>query len=224
MGPLIEGIAGSSKVLASDAYKWFEYLKGQNTRRLKLHYQNSPKVGLPDRISTAFVGGGSHWFVEFQFGTTSDIYLSEWLPSEGMSFDRRKTHYFHIGRDTTHLDDASLSVTEAGEKLASVLHELAEFARKHDHLKHWAVNFNNAITTLESSEPQESDEFLPVGAYSVKAHQLILGSFASWVFGGMGSWSDLAFNDEDQEHYESLSETLYTALCDAIVSGVNSFS
>lgn len=24
----IEGIAGSTKVMASDAYKWFEYLKG----------------------------------------------------------------------------------------------------------------------------------------------------------------------------------------------------
>ena len=223
MDPPVEEIAGSTKVIASDASKWFEYLKGQGAKKLKLYYKTSSHSDLPDHISTAFVGGGSQWLIEVQFETTSDLYLSEWYPTKEMRLDKRKTHCVRFNPDMTHLDDVSDSVKTSREKLSKVLQELAEFAGKFDYAKHWVANFNNALSTLQEFEPQQTDEFIPVGIYSKESRQLIAGAFSSWVFGGMGSWNDLAFSGNDQEYYTSLSEELYLTLCQAIVSGVNSY-
>jgi len=219
----IEGIAGSTKLLASDAHKWFTYLKDRGTKKLKLHYRTSSQLDLPDYISAAFIGGGSHWLVEVQFETSSDLYLSEWTPSEDVGLDRMKTHYVRLEHDMTHLDDSSLSVTKSREELSTVLEDLCEFAGKFDYSQHWVENFNNSKKMMKEFEPQSSDEFLPSGIFSKEARQLIAGAFASWVFGGMGSWNDLAFSGEDQERYTSLSDKLYSTLCQAIVSGVNSY-
>jgi hypothetical protein len=223
LDPPIEGIAGSTKILASDANKWFIYLKGQNTRKLKLHYQSTSQIDLPDPISAAFLGGGSHWLVEVQFDSSSDLYLSEWVPSEDIKLDTRKIHYVRLERDVTHLRDSTLSVGKSREKLRDVLQELSEFAGKFDHSKHWAVNFNNALSALETFEPSASDEFLPAGIYSKEARQLIEGAFASWVFGGMGSWNDMSFDGDNQDRYQLLSGDLYSTLCNVIVSGINSY-
>ncbi len=221
--PVME-IAGSTKVLASDASKWFDYLKGQGAKKLKLYYKTSSHSDLPDHISTAFVGGGSQWLIEVQFETTSDLYLSEWYGTKEMGLDTRKTHCVRFNPDMTHLDDVSDSVKKLRENLGKVLQELTEFAGKFDYAKHWVANFNYALSTLKGFEPQKTDELIPAGIYSNEARQLIEAAFrSSGVFGGMGSWNDLAFSGNDQEYYTSLSAELYLTLCQAIVSGVNSY-
>lgn len=220
--PPIEGIAGSSKVLASDAFQWFEYLKHQGAKGLKLHYESSSRTDFPDHITSAFVGGGSRWFVEVQFENTSDLYLSEWSPSEDYGLDKRKNHYLRFERDLNHLDTHSTTIREPREKLTAVLQELIEFTERFDDTQHWSENFKNYLAILQEYEPLEADEFLPAGIYNKESRQLIEAANASWVFGGMGSFNDLSFNDPDQELYLSLSDKLYRSICDAIVSAVNS--
>ena len=222
----IDGIAGSTKVLASDTNKWFKYLSDQGAKQLKLYYKTASHSDLPDHISTAFVGGGSQWLIEVQFDTSSDLYLGEWYPSTDVGLDTRKTHCVRLNRDMTHLDDISESVEKSREKLSKILQELTEFAGKFDYAQNWVNNFNNALTTLHEFEPSPSDEFLPAGIYSKEAHQLIQGAFASWVFGGMGSWNDMvhmAMSSEGHERHTKLSEELYLTMCNTIVSGVNSY-
>jgi hypothetical protein len=218
-----EGIAGSNKVLATNANKWFKYLNDKGAKRLKLFYKKSNQIDLPDHISTAFDGGGSQWIIEAQFETTSDLYLTEWYPSTKFKLDTRKTHVVRFNRDTIHLDDISEPVRIAREKLSKKLQQLSEFASKYDYSQHWVENFKSALMTLLEFKPQASDEFLPADIYSTEARQLIQGAFASWVFGGMGSWNDMSFSGTDQAVYESLSEDLYTSLCNAIVAAVNSY-
>jgi len=105
-----------------------------------------------------------------------------------------------------------------------VLQELAEFAGKFDYSKHWVANFNYSLKALNEFEPEDSDDLIPAGIYSKEARQLIETAFrSSGVFGGMGSWNDLVFSGADQEYYTSLSAELYSTLCQAIVSGVNSY-
>jgi len=222
--PPIEGIAGSSKILASDTSKWFSYLKDQGAKKLKLYFKKSEQSDLPDHISSAFVGGGSHWFIEVQFDSTSDLYLSEWIPSGDIGNDTRKTHYLRFNRDLTPIDDTSLSVSEAREKLRAVLQELSDFVGGFEHTKHWMGNFEYAIHTLKEFEPQVADEFLPAGIYSKEAHQLLQAAFASWVFGGMGSFNDMAhmaMSSDNHKSHAQLSEELYSAICDAVVSASN---
>ena len=218
----IEGIAGSDKVLASDANKWFDYLKGGNAKRIKLHYRSSSQTELPDHISSAFVEGGSQWFVEVQYKDKSHLYLSGWVPSEGSV--SHKTHCVLLERDLDHLEDLAPSVSESRTQIGKVLENLSEFAGRFDHTQNWADNFNNSLKTLNDFEPIESDDFIPSGIYSRDTRQLIETAFrSSGVFGGMGSWNDLAFSGADQEQYTAFSKELYSTLCQAIVSGVNSY-
>jgi hypothetical protein len=221
VNPPIEGIAGSSKVLASDTSKWFSFLKNHGAKKLKLFYRNAEQFDLPDHISTAFVGGGSQWFIEVQYDNTSDLYLSDWTSTESMP---GKTHYLCFNRGIKHLAHHSLSVKESREKLRTILRELSQFAS--EHVKSWVSNFENPLTTLDMFSPDASDEFLPAGIYSKSAHQLIEAAFRSDVFGGMGSWNDTAHmihSEENQKIHAKLSEELYLIKNNAIVSGVNSY-
>ena len=214
----IEGIAGSEKVLASDAYKWFKYLKDQEANRIKLHYKPGSQTELPDHISSAFVGGGSQWFVEVQFEDKSHLYLS----AEGSV--SHKDHYVLLERDLDHLENLAPSVSESRKQIGKVLENLSMFAGRFDHTQNWAENFNNSLESLNEFEPEDSEDFIPSGIYSKEARQLIESVLrSSGVFGGMGSWNDLAFSGENQGQYTALSEELYSTLCQAIVSGVNSY-
>ena len=220
----IEGIVGSSKVLAPDASQWFEYLKSHGAKKLKLHYATSPRTDIPDHITSAFVGGGSEWFAEVQFENTSDLYLSEWCPSEDYGLDRRRNHYLRFEKDVDHLDTLSSSISKSREKLTAVLQELIEFTSRFDYTQHWSENFKNCLVILQEYEPIDYDELLPAGIYQKESRQLIEAAYASWVFGGMGSFNDLSFNGSDQELYMSLSDRLYKSVCGALVSSINEVS
>jgi hypothetical protein len=216
-------IAGSVRVLATDVSKWYRYLQNKNAVRLKLHYHTASHSDLPDHVSAAFVGGGSHWLIEVQYENNSEIYLSEWIPSEEWQLDTRKTHYVRIETSTPHLEDVIIPIEKARKNLDDVLHELVKFAGKFEYSKNWADYFTRSRKVLTEFTPDASDDFLPAGIYSLKSHQLIQAVFSSWCFGGMGSWNDLAFNGKDQELYESLSGQLYTVLCDSLVTAVNTY-
>jgi len=216
-------LAGSTRNLAKDAYQWYKIIKEQGAKRIRLHYQPFNQLEIPDYINAAFVGGGSHWLIELQFAEESDLYLCDWVPSQYSGVDRRKIHYVRIERDIDHLDDTCPSISDSRKQLKSVLEQLVKFAGKFEHSAHWVSNFEHSLATLQEFEPFTSDEFLPAGIYSKEGHQLIQGAFASWVFGGMGSWNDVSFSGADQERYELLSKNLYSILCNAIVSGVNSY-
>ena len=186
--------------------------------------ESRSQTGLPDHISAAFVGGGSRWFVEVQFDDKSHLYLGGWVPTEGPVSDSWKTHFVRLELDLNHLEYPATTVTESREKIARVLRPLIDFTKRFEHIKNWADNFDNSLKTLTEFEPQASDDFIPSGIYSKEARQLIETAFRSWVFGGMGSWNDLAFNGEDHEQYGVLTGKLYEAVCIAIVSGVNSYT
>lgn len=213
------GIVGSKVVIASDASNWFAYLKERDAKRVRLHYKSSTHPDLPDHISVAFAGGGSHWFVEVQYEEKSHLYSSELISGTHSSL---KKPIVLLERDLDYLEDSS-SVSDAREKLGQVLNNLISFAQRFENTQHWAKNFTISRKTLTEFEPQKSDDFIPYDVYSKDARQLIETAFRSWVFGGMGSWIDLAFSGTDQDTYTTLSQELYKAVCNAIVSGVNSY-
>ena len=77
--------------------------------------------------------------------------------------------------------------------------------------------------TFESSYNLNETDFIPRNCLSIEAEQLISACFTGWVFGGMGSWNDMAFGREMEEEYHRVSDLLYTAICNAIVAAVNSY-
>ncbi|MGY5876105.1 MAG: hypothetical protein RTU30_10190 [Candidatus Thorarchaeota archaeon] len=213
----LEDVAGSTRVIAPDAFSWFSYLKDQDADRVKLQYQPSSHPDLPDHIAAAFVGGGSSWFVEVQLGDASHIYTEMSLGTQP-----NKTAFTRLRGDFDHLED-SLSISSARDRLDKVLQGLIEFTEEFEVTQHWSEIFKRSRHALTQLQSSRTDEFILNGVYSIEVRQLIEAGFSSDVFGGMGSFSDLGFSGSVQENYSSLSEELYAAICYAILSGVNSY-
>ena len=118
------------------------------------------------------------------------------------------------------LDDEIPSVMDAKNQLKKVLEELASFAGKFAYSKNWADNFNNYKSQLDEPVPEAYEELFPSSIMDSDNRQLLIASFHSNVFGGMGSWNDMAFGKE-QEKYEQLSNKLYKTIQTGIMAAVN---
>ncbi len=219
--PPVEGISGSIRTIASNASEWFKYLKDRDARRVRLHFQNPTWQSIRVRYDSPLLRAGENWFVEVQYDDGSDLYLTDYNPPKDNFMSPVKRYYVLLEHDSDHFEDDILSVTEARSKLGSVLKRLSEFAGRFEYTRHWVDNFNSSLITLENYEPSEDDDFLPPGVYSQEARQLIATIFASGFFGGMGSWSDFAFNGADEDLYQSLTSELYVSLCEALVSSAS---
>ena len=109
---------------------------------------------------------------------------------------------------------------------AQALSEIAQFAFQQN-LPYWGGIFQKALETLHSDHPEENhpmEKDIPCQNYPLIARQVIFSAFSSWVFGAMGSWNDLGFEDRQVEHtYDRLSENLYRITVQALLEGVNSY-
>ncbi|MBN1209223.1 MAG: hypothetical protein JXB05_30475 [Myxococcaceae bacterium] len=107
--------------------------------------------------------------------------------------------------------------------LASALEAVREFSERHE-LRYWSKHFRRCLLRL-SLEPQpleDVQELLQLVGVPVPAVQLVNAAMASEVFGGMGSWNDLAFDGPDAEEYQRLSNRLLLAVKAALRAGLNS--
>ncbi len=211
--PLEIGIVGSSRTIASSAENWFNVLQENGARRILIQYHNTPFSTIPDHYDQAFIRTGSIWGVEVRF----DEYSHRYHKVDGSSritFVRSIPEYRHSGD--------SPSVDEARQRLGAVLDSLSELTHKADHTQHWFEIFNRARQCLDASQRLTVFDFIPDGTYSETAMRLLDASFASWVFGGEGSWNDDTFQGADMDRYDMLTLELYLAICYAMVAVVNS--
>jgi hypothetical protein len=61
----------------------------------------------------------------------------------------------------------------------------------------------------------------PDGCLTPLAIWLLDACQSAWVFGGMGSWNDMAFQGEVQVEYVRMSERLFLTLNEAIQAAAN---
>jgi len=83
------------------------------------------------------------------------------------------------------------------------------------------------LIRMKADEPVsqiDEKDWLPGIGHSLAARQIYAAACQSWVFGGMGSWNDLVFQDPiENSEYEDLSRQLYEAINSGIELSVNSF-
>lgn len=95
---------------------------------------------------------------------------------------------------------------------------------KSNKLTNWEKIFQNANACLSTTNPDElmQDNYLPEDCFSLEAKQILTACSTAWVFGGMGSWSDLS-QVNDYDLYSRLTANLWDTLCKSIAAAINSY-
>lgn len=214
-------------VIASNPTDWFQYLKKDGCKNLRLYFEHSSDESFAkDHKLAGLVGGGGLWLIEAVYDTYSNLWSYRWEVSDQNAIDGKiwTVNYGLIKakQETIYIQN---NIQNIKEKLRNTLTDIAHFAFSQN-LPNWGELFEKARHTLESRTPGSNyfnNDLLPLDKYSLSARQLLYAAGQAFVFGGMGSWNDLGFEkNEDNETYDRLSEQLYSNIIDAIIAGTNS--
>ena len=213
-------------IAGNDPHEWFQFLKRSDCRELKAFYQHSKhEKQYKDYKLAGFVDGGGQWFVEAIYNDYSDFWYAHW--KVGNKEDPEEKIWlvtYEVVARKQQTKNVQFLLIESRKKLERILKEIELFARENN-LISWTDCFANALKTLNSEEPYQDSyysDIIVLKNYSKEAIQLIFAASKAWVFGGMGSWNDIAFNEkEKQKKYEQLSEELYESVITALLAGIN---
>jgi hypothetical protein len=115
-------------------------------------------------------------------------------------------------------------VDQATRNLQGALEKIKAFAVTHN-LDAWGESFSAALASISDSDPiiPYFPDLLPETLHPTLAvRRLLSGAFTGWVFGGMGTWNDIATIDEiDKLDYQVVTNELHTAICRAILAAAN---
>lgn len=215
-------------VLAEEPQSWFELLRKQGVEKVVLHYLSSGCDEFPDRQSSAFVGGGGRWVIEAIKGDRSDLWEARWK-TEGWEnahtsgFRIWEVYYILFAKDCNRLAYDYPMMDEVYNILKQTLIDITKFALRQECTAHFSEYYQHALEFLSSENPLEDLDWLPEG-FLLRAQQLVRACYEGWVFGGMGSWNDLVYDDETRVRYNKVSDNLYIGICLALIVAVNSFS
>jgi len=208
---------------------WFTFLKDNNCRRLSLGYSPTRNPRSPDYKLAGFVGGGGTWHIASSFSSYADYWLGRWQVTNQKARDNKiwKVTYGRVAAKEKLPKLQTNSLSTYRDKLEHVLKQIEAFALRHN-LEFWADYFRKGLEAMTSTAPINQTyhkDLLPNTGYSLEAKQLIAAAGQAWVFGGMGSWNDLSFDDmTENKEYERLSEELYAAINLCVEESVNSYS
>lgn len=214
-------------LVAGDPVQWFGYLKEDGCKALRLYFQYSDNQKFPDYQSAGMVGGGGSWHIEAHYGEYCNIWLSRWQVTQ--KDDPQKniwtTHYIQIAcrQQPTHMPCDLEAIKRVSMERFDAISRFAATQQ----LDSWHRIFSSACNVLNSEDPAQSDfqrTMIPEDNYSLIARQLLFAAVNAWVFGTMGSWNDLGFQDAKiQQQYEQLTYDLYDNVCVNILASVNSY-
>ncbi len=211
--------------IANSPDAWFAYLKAANVSAIRLLRapQNHPKIS--DRLSAGLVGGGEIWKMEaVQQSGKSAIWLSRWEVWNQNAPEQRIWRVSY--RRVSGVRSSATSVPDV-ESLAgrfrTALADIRQFSERHN-CGGFTSCFSKAIETLDSRGEKRygyHKDLAPDGCLPSLARWLLDACQSAWVFGGMGSWNDMAFQGEAQVEYDRTSEQLFLILNEAIQTAAN---
>ncbi|MFY0631210.1 MAG: hypothetical protein JXR05_12570 [Flavobacteriaceae bacterium] len=221
--------AGHKEVIvASSIQEWFQYLKKENVNKLLLVFR-SDNSKLSDHKTAGFIGGGGNWFIEAEKLEFSDFWQSKWEVNPNKE-DEEDYRVWNVTYGLTipnqkHFEHFKYDITNQKDKLRNTLLKISNFATSNENTTGWEKTFNNAIETLENKNPSFDyhKDLIPEGSLPIENLQLLIAATKSFVFGGMGSWNDIGwFENEDlTKKYDEISAELYQVMNESIIAAVN---
>ncbi len=216
-GPLARPVANSPD-------EWFAVLRERGAQTIRLSHTPGNDPGISDRMSAGFVGGGGSWCMEVLLDDgRSEFWLARWKVENRDAPDNRiwGVSYGCVasGASTT------LPQQELEDILARLRHSLTQihaFSSRHDYCSGFTACFERALESLdEGIRKGFHQDLAPEGQLPDASMRIFEACQHAWVFGGMGSWNDIWFEDAEQAEYDRVSEQLFTMINQAIPAAVN---
>lgn len=197
---------------ASDVGAWLQDARQREIDRYWLTIRN-PRVG------------EGQWFLLATSRQRSrEVWEASWTIGDREAADRRIWDVEYQGGPVVEeLVSPHPNIGASAQRLLVALKETEAFARDQQ-LDGWADWFADAQRLAEAEDPQPPyhADMLPALGFANPARRLLAVATRAWVFGGMGSWSDLSLEaGEDEDEYSRLSARLYSAVLAAFVAVVN---
>lgn len=224
------GKTQTEQTYAADPNDWLQKLRNDGCIGLRVSQQPINDPNISDRHSAAFAGGGGQWMIETVFGGHSDFWASRnaigdedhpdekiWHVTYGRVLQHRGPKQAAAARTT------SKSIRALTKDLDGVLGDAQKFAQGHD-LGEFATSFQKARATLASHAEPDLQGIAPLAFLTIEAARLLAAAQASYVFGGMGSWNDIGFDQNEQQSqdgYERISDDLFDVVNQSLVAAAN---
>ncbi|WP_421938771.1 hypothetical protein [Pedobacter sp.] len=223
-----KNIFSSSKLttIAENPLEWFAYLSGEGCQALRLYYEGSGSVSnSADHRMAGMIGGGRTWVIETIYPKFSDLWYGGWKVTKELASDKRiwSVEYRKV-EEEIQTRNLQLDLDKQRQLLSKTLVAIRDFASRICQ-ENYARVFLKALETLDNQNPETGfyhPDLLPEQVYSLEERQLLFAACRSWVFGGMGSWNDMALDDGQLgQEYQYLSSVLYSAINQAIIAALN---
>lgn len=212
------------RTFASTPREWLGTLVRDGVVRVRLGCAAGSDPAAADRMLAAFIGGGGTWYLELVRGDgQSDFLVADWQVHNQRAPDGRvwRTTYKQVAGPS--LSASVITIAQATSDLKAALDDAAAFAARQQ-LTNWHANFMSALDAFDASKPARFDncaDLAPPGVLPHDARMLLDACQRAWVFGGMGSWNDLGFDEPHQAEYIRVSEQLYQCIVAGIIAGTN---
>ncbi|WP_017445881.1 hypothetical protein [Gayadomonas joobiniege] len=212
---------------AKDPNDWFKKLKDTGVVQFRVRYISTNNEEISDRMSVGFVGGGGRWLIETVKSGKSDFWEAGWEVGDRDDPEQNIWHvkYGRILKNRNQPEQALPPASEIKEQLKDILKKISEFAYKNN-CGNFGQCFERGLKALEEPPASSDKEYtiFPKGYATPEHHQLLNASQRAWVFGGMGSWNDMGFNDSAiHKEYEELSDKLFNLINLALIVASNPF-
>lgn len=218
----------TESISASNPLDWFNLLKREGCVQIRLYYKPAEKNNFgPEYNLAGFAGGAGTWLIETNFGSYSHYWQKRWQVTNKDAVDNKiwGVNYARTVQQSAPTNQ-QIAIQQTKENLGNTLKELIDFCVQLN-LKYWLETFEKAETILTDLTPNKlfyHYDLIVTKNYSLDAQQLLFSAGTAWVFGGMGWWNDMGFDDKEvEETYLRLSQQLYEQLLQSIIATTNSY-
>lgn len=202
---------------------WLAALKAEGVTTLSLITDLATAAGaLPPHVAASFANGGAWGLLATGKGPAT-FWTIRWEVGDRGAPATRIWSLTATPHSGAGIAVPSVSVAEARERLGSALAQIRAFAGSYDEVSDWAPWFEKSEALLVSTEPTPPYhvDMLPADAL-LERRQLAAAVIQGWVFGGMGSWNDCGFLDDDaQREYDRVGADLYEQLLRSVAASAN---
>lgn len=210
--------------MAANPNQWFSALLQRSVAGLRLSRAPGNEPLLPERISSAFAGGGGVWTIEAaKRNGFSDFWRVRWVIGNRNAPNRGiwRVTYGSVAENRTSKPVAE-DLNSLTGRLEQALREIHDFSEKHG-CGGFTRCFSNALESLTPAGKKHGfhNDLSADGILSSDALALLDCCQTAWVFGGMGSWNDLVFHGHDGREYDRVSDNLFRLVGEIIPAATN---